>query len=155
MDKPLQPYLGEHTDRPSVTGCAWRDVSEMLSAARLRPTRQRLSLCWLLFRNGGRHLTAEMLYEEAQNARIQTSLATVYNTLNQLTDAGLLRQVSVDGSKTYFDTNVTVHHHLYFENTHELVDIPTLDVAIDIPAIPDGYELSRMDVVVRLRKRSD
>ena len=83
-----------------------------------------MALGWLLFGKGARHLTAEMLYEEATLAKVPVSLATVYNTLNQLTDAGLLRQVSVDGTKTYFDTNVTAHHHFYLENNHELVDIP-------------------------------
>ena len=94
-------------------------------SAGLRPTRQRMALGWLLFGKGARHLTAEMLYEEATLAKVPVSLATVYNTLNQLTDAGLLRQVSVDGTKTYFDTNVSAHHHFYLENKHELVDIPT------------------------------
>src|SRR4249919_955305 len=97
--------------QPAMTGCPWHDVNEMLQAAGLRPTRQRMALGWLLFGKGARHLTAEMLYEEATLAKVPVSLATVYNTLNQLTDAGLLRQVSVDGTKTYFDTNVTTHHH--------------------------------------------
>ena len=110
--------------QPALTGCPWHDVNEMLQAAGLRPTRQRMALGWLLFGKGARHLTAEMLYEEATLAKVPVSLATVYNTLNQLTDAGLLRQVSVDGTKTYFDTNVTAHHHFYLENNHELVDIP-------------------------------
>ncbi len=92
--------------QPALTGCPWHDVNEMLQAAGLRPTRQRMALGWLLFGKGARHLTAEMLYEEATLAKVPVSLATVYNTLNQLTDAGLLRQVSVDGTKTYFDTNV-------------------------------------------------
>ena len=110
--------------QPALTGCPWHDVNEMLQAAGLRPTRQRMALGWLLFGKGARHLTAEMLYEEATLAKVPVSLATVYNTLNQLTDAGLLRQVSVDGTKTYFDTNVSAHHHFYLENNHELVDIP-------------------------------
>ncbi|HEY7844690.1 MAG TPA: Fur family transcriptional regulator, partial [Bradyrhizobium sp.] len=110
--------------QPALTGCPWHDVNEMLQSAGLRPTRQRMALGWLLFGKGARHLTAEMLYEEATLAKVPVSLATVYNTLNQLTDAGLLRQVSVDGTKTYFDTNVSAHHHFYLENNHELVDIP-------------------------------
>jgi len=82
------------------------------------------------------------------------SLATVYNTLNQLTDAGLLRQVSVDGTKTYFDTNVTTHHHYYLENSHELVDIEDPHLALSkMPEVPEGYEISRIDMVVRLRKK--
>ncbi len=113
-----------------------------------------MALGWLLFSKGGRHLTAEMLYEEATNAKVPVSLATVYNTLNQLTDAGLLRQVSVDGSKTYFDTNVSSHHHFYIEGSHELVDIPDHNLSLNsLPEVPEGYEISRVDMVVRLRKK--
>ena len=140
--------------QPALTGCPWHDVNEMLQAAGLRPTRQRMALGWLLFGKGARHLTAEMLYEEATLAKVPVSLATVYNTLNQLTDAGLLRQVSVDGTKTYFDTNVSAHHHFYLEHNHELVDIPDPHLAItQMPDVPDGYEISRIDMVVRLRKK--
>jgi Fur family transcriptional regulator, iron response regulator len=140
--------------QPALTGCPWHDVNEMLQAAGLRPTRQRMALGWLLFGKGARHLTAEMRYEEATLAKVPVSLATVYNTLNQLTDAGLLRQVSVDGTKTYFDTNVTTHHHFYLENNHELVDIPDPHLMLNkMPEVPDGYEISRVDMVVRLRKK--
>lgn len=126
----------------------------MLKGAGLRPTRQRMALGWLLFGKGDRHLTAEMLYEEATLAKVPVSLATVYNTLNQLTDAGLLRQVSVDGSKTYFDTNVTAHHHFYLEHNHELVDIPDPHPTLShTPDVPDGYEIWRVEMIVRLRKR--
>ena len=142
------------THQPALTGCPWHDVNEMLQAAGLRPTRQRMALGWLLFGKGARHLTAEMLYEEATLAKVPVSLATVYNTLNQLTDAGLLRQVSVDGTKTYFDTNVSAHHHFYIENNHELVDIPDPHLMLQkMPEIPDGYEIARVDMVVRLRKK--
>ena len=123
-DDPDVPATRGAGHQPALTGCPWHDVNEMLQSAGLRPTRQRMALGWLLFGKGARHLTAEMLYEEATLAKVPVSLATVYNTLNQLTDAGLLRQVSVDGTKTYFDTNVTAHHHFYLENNHELVDIP-------------------------------
>jgi Fur family iron response transcriptional regulator len=145
------PHAGR---QPALTGCPWHDVNEMLQAAGLRPTRQRMALGWLLFGKGARHLTAEMLYEEATLAKVPVSLATVYNTLNQLTDAGLLRQVSVDGTKTYFDTNVTAHHHFYLENKHELVDIPDPHLMLSkMPDVPDGYEIARVDMVVRLRKK--
>ena len=140
--------------QPALTGCPWHDVNEMLQAAGLRPTRQRMALGWLLFGKGARHLTAEMLYEEATHAKVPVSLATVYNTLNQLTDAGLLRQVSVDGTKTYFATNVSAHHHFYLENNHELVDIPDPHLVLQkMPEVPEGYEISRVDMVVRLRKK--
>jgi len=140
--------------QPALTGCPWHDVNEMLQAAGLRPTRQRMALGWLLFGKGARHLTAEMLYEEATHAKVPVSLATVYNTLNQLTDARLLRQVSVDGTKTYFDTNVSAHHHFYLENNHELVDIPNAEAIVGrTPVAPEGYEIARIDVVVRLKRK--
>ena len=91
---------------------------------------------------------------EATLAKVPVSLATVYNTLNQLTDAGLLRQVSVDGTKTYFDTNVSAHHHFYLENNHELVDIEDPHLVLQkMPEVPEGYEIARIDMVVRLRKK--
>ena len=144
----------KHGHAPTLTGCPWHDVNEMLQSVGLRPTRQRMALGWLLFGKGDRHLTAEMLYEEATLAKVPVSLATVYNTLNQLTEAGLLRQVSVDGTKTYFDTNVTSHHHFYLEGNHELVDIPDQNLMLQqMPEVPEGYEIARVDMVVRLRKK--
>jgi Fur family transcriptional regulator, iron response regulator len=135
------------------TGYPWQDINDILQAAGLRPTRQRMALGRLLFGKGDRHLTAEMLYEEAALAGFPVSLATVYNTLNQLTNAGLLRQVAVDGTKTYFDTNITAHHHFYLENSHELVDILDTNLVLsNMPNVPDDYEVARVDIVVRLRK---
>jgi Fur family iron response transcriptional regulator len=139
---------------PVLTGCPWHDVNEMLLSVGLRPTRQRTALGWLLFGKGDRHLTAEMLYEEANLAKVPVSLATVYNTLNQLAEAGLLQQVSVDGSKTYFDTNVSSHQHFYLENSHELVDIPDQkSIALQMPDVPEGFEISRVQMLIRLRKK--
>jgi Fur family iron response transcriptional regulator len=153
-DEMLGSEPGAPGREPTLTGCPWHDVNEMLQAAGLRPTRQRMALGWLLFGKGARHLTAEMLYEEATLAKVPVSLATVYNTLNQLTDAGLLRQVSVDGTKTYFDTNVSAHHHFYLENNHELVDIEDPHLVLQkMPEVPEGYEIARIDMVVRLRKK--
>jgi Fur family iron response transcriptional regulator len=153
-DEAVNPAAHAAGHQPALTGCPWHDVNEMLQAAGLRPTRQRMALGWLLFGKGARHLTAEMLYEEATLAKVPVSLATVYNTLNQLTDAGLLRQVSVDGTKTYFDTNVSAHHHFYLENNHELVDIPDPHLMLQkMPEVPEGYEIARVDMVVRLRKK--
>src|SRR5690242_11979212 len=135
------------------TGCPWHDVKAMLRQVGLRPTRQRMALGWILFGKGDRHITAEMLYEEASKAKVPVSLATVYNTLHQFTDVGLLRQVAVDGSKTYFDTNVSDHHHFFVEGENALVDIPNARVMLDrLPSAPPGYEVARVDVVVRLKK---
>jgi len=140
--------------RSTLTGCPWHDVKSMLRDVGLRPTRQRMALGWILFGKGDRHITAEMLYEEATKAKVPVSLATVYNTLHQFTDVGLLRQVAVDGSKTYFDTNVSQHHHFFVEGENDLLDIPVTDVVVDrTPIPPEGYEVARIDVVVRLRKR--
>jgi Fur family transcriptional regulator, iron response regulator len=136
-----------------LNGCPWHDVKSMLRTVNLRPTRQRMALGWLLFSKGGRHLTAEMLYEEASKAKVPVSLATIYNTLHQFTEAGLLRQVAVDGSKTYFDTNTTSHHHFFVEGDHELLDIPAAETIVSkLPEAPEGYEIARIDVVVRLRR---
>jgi Fur family iron response transcriptional regulator len=140
--------------RASLTGCPWHDVKALLREVGLRPTRQRMALGWILFGKGGRHLTAEMLYEEATRAKVPVSLATIYNTLNQFTDVGLLRQVAVDGSKTYFDTNVSAHHHFFLEGDNALLDIPGDDMVIGkAPTPPEGYEVARIDVVVRLRRK--
>jgi Fur family transcriptional regulator, iron response regulator len=130
------------------------DIRAKLRALRLRPTRTRVALGSLLFAKGNRHLTAEMLFDEANHAKVPVSLATVYNTLHQFTDVGLLRQVAVDGSKSYFDTNNTEHHHFYIEDRHELVDVAPTDMTVGkAPVPPDGYEIVRIDVVVRLRRK--
>ncbi|HXY58296.1 MAG TPA: Fur family transcriptional regulator [Methylocystis sp.] len=124
-----------------------------LVAAGLRPTRQRVALGELLFGRGDRHVTAERLFEEATAARMPVSLATVYNTLHQFTDAGLLREIAVDGARVYFDTNVSEHHHFLLEDEGELRDIAGSTVAIgDLPAPPPGMKVARVDVVVRLKR---
>ena len=143
-----------HGHAPILTGCPWHDVNEMLQSVGLRPTRQRMALSWLLFGKGDRHLTAEMLYEEATHAKVPVSLATVYNTLNQFTEAGLLREVAVEGTRTYFDTNTDDHHHFYVEDENRVFDIPGAHVAIgELPPAPEGMEIVRVDVVVRLRPK--
>ncbi len=138
------------------TGCPLSDLRDKLRRVGLRPTRQRVSLGWLLFGKGDRHITAEILYDEASRARVPVSLATVYNTLHQFTEAGLLRQLAVDGSKTYFDTNPSEHHHFFVEGDEALMDVPATDVTVvDLPEAPEGYEVARVDVVVRLRRKDD
>src|ERR1700742_4780791 len=152
-----QPSMGQPAfaqARADLNGCPWHDVKTKLRDVGLRPTRQRMALGWILFGKGDRHVTAEMLYEEASRAKVPVSLATVYNTLHQFTEVGLLRQVAVDGSKTYFDTNVSDHHHFFVEGENALVDIPNAEVMLDrLPTAPSGYEVARVDVVVRLRKK--
>jgi len=140
--------------RADLTGCPWHDVKAKLRDVGLRPTRQRMALGWILFAKGDRHVTAEMLYEEATHAKVPVSLATVYNTLHQFTEVGLLRQVGVDGSKAYFDTNNSAHHHFFIEDQNDLMDIPASDVVVGkVPIPPEGYEIAHIDVVVRLRRK--
>jgi len=149
------PGADRGSERSLLTGCPWHDVKAMLRQVGLRPTRQRMALGWILFGKGDRHLTAEMLYEEATRAKVPVSLATIYNTLHQFTEVGLLRQIGVDGSKAYFDTNVTAHHHFFVEGEDEVLDIPGAEVVIGkAPTPPEGYEIARVDVVVRLRRKS-
>ncbi len=138
----------------ALLGCPVHDLRAKLRRSGLRPTRQRVALGWLLFAKGDRHITAEKLYEEATGARVAISLATVYNTLHQFTEAGLLREIAVDGSKTYFDTNLSDHHHFLVEDTNVLLDIPGSHIAIGpVPEAPDGMEIARVDVIVRLRRK--
>lgn len=135
--------------------CAWRDARLKLAKVGLRPTRQRVLLGWLLFSRGKRHVTAEMLFEEAMNAGMPVSLATVYNVLNRFTAAGLLQQIGVDGSKTYFDTNTADHHHLFVEEQRSLMDIPSVNVDLhELPPALSGYEVARIELVVRLKRKN-
>lgn len=124
---------------------------EKIRSAGLRPTRQRLALAKLLFGGEDRHITAEVLHAEAQSEKIRVSLATVYNTLHQFTDAGLLREIVVDASRSYFDTNTGDHHHFFFEKNGELTDIPDDSISLDkIPQAPEGMSIKSVDVVVRV-----
>ncbi|WP_159729088.1 iron response transcriptional regulator IrrA [Methylosinus sp. Ce-a6] len=126
-----------------------------LIAAGMRPTRQRVALGGLLFGQGDRHVTAEKLFEEALAAELPVSLATVYNTLHQFTDVGLLREIAVDGARVYFDTNVSEHHHFLLDGVG-LVDIPGAHVDVaNLPPPPPGMKIARVDVVVRLCKDDD
>lgn len=118
----------------------------------LRPTRQRLGLARLLFDAGDRHITAEMLHGEALASGLKVSLATVYNTLHQFRHAGLLREVVVEAGRSYFDTNTEDHHHFFDVDSGELTDIPLHDVPIPTPpAAPEGMEVERVDVIIRVR----
>jgi Fur family transcriptional regulator, iron response regulator len=130
-------------------------VLQRLRVAGLRPTRQRLALARLLLENGDRHVTAETLHGEAMAAGIKVSLATVYNTLHQFTEARLLREAVVEPGRSYFDTNTADHHHFYCETTGELRDIPAHHLSVSgVPAPPAGTEISRVDIIVRLRADS-
>tara|TARA_R110002124_G_scaffold15554_10_gene67509 strand:- start:7389 stop:7805 length:417 start_codon:yes stop_codon:yes gene_type:complete len=136
------------TDKASSHSAAW------LTRGGLRPTRQRALLADLLVGDGqNRHVTAESLFAAAQDSGQSVSLATVYNTLRAFCDAGLMQEITVDGSKSYFDTNTHDHPHFFWEDTGELTDAPADQLKISsLPKIPEGAELSKVDVVIRLRR---
>ena len=126
-----------------------------LAGAGLRPTRQRMTLAALLVGDGmDRHVTAESLFEAASHGDEKVSLATVYNTLRAFCDAGLIREITVDGSKSYFDTNMTDHPHFYWEDNAQLTDAPAEQLEIShLPDAPEGAEIAAVDVVIRLRRK--
>ncbi len=131
--------------------CSPQLPSERLRRTGLRPTRQRVALAELLFGGGDRHLTAEMVHAEAVRNGVPVSLATVYNTLHQFVEAGLLREVAIESSKTYFDTKTSNHFHFFFEKDGVLVDIEPANIRVEnLPKPPEGMEITRIDVLVRL-----
>jgi len=139
-----------------MTQAQHRIGTEWLARADLRPTRQRVTLATLLMGDGQhRHVTAESLFEAAKGQGEAVSLATVYNTLRAFCDAGLLQEVTVDGSKSYFDTNTHDHPHFFWEDEAKLTDAPSDDLVIaQLPDAPEGAEIASVDVVIRLRRKS-
>lgn len=132
-----------------------KQTEAKLRQAGLRPTRQRMALADLLYAKGDRHVTVEELHEEATTIGIDVSLATVYNTLHQFTEARMIRVLAVEGNRTYFDTNVSDHHHFFIEGRNEVLDIPTSNITINnLPEPPEGMEVAHVDVVIRLREKS-
>jgi Fur family iron response transcriptional regulator len=130
-------------------------LTAVLRMAGLRPTRQRVALAELLFGGPHRHVSAEQLHGEASEAQVNVSLATIYNTLHQFHEAGLLREVAVDASRSYFDTDTSDHHHFYVEDEQRMIDIPASSVEFAaLPEAPSGMKVSHVDVVIRVRKTS-
>lgn len=155
MTDPLTAYIESASAPVQRRGCPLSELRDKLRRVGLRPTRQRVSLGWLLFGKGDRHITAEVLFDEATRARVPVSLATVYNTLHQFTEAGLLRQLAVDGAKSYFDTNPSEHHHFFLEDEGELVDMPHAGISVtELPEPPAGMEVAGVEVIVRLRRKA-
>ena len=131
-----------------------KPVTTWLARGNLRPTRQRLALANLLVGDGqNRHITAESLYALTAATAEKVSLATVYNTLRAFCAAGLVNEVVVDGARSYFDTRMDDHPHFYWEDSHALTDAPAEEVRITgLPAAPEGMQVSRVDVVIRLKR---
>lgn len=129
------------------------EARERLKGAGLRPTRQRLALAELLFSGPHRHVTAEQLHGEALAANDRVSLATVYNTLHQFTKVGLLRELVVASGCSYFDTNISHHHHFFCEASRRLQDVPGESVDVSrLPSPPRGTRVSRVDVIIRIEE---
>jgi Fur family transcriptional regulator, iron response regulator len=126
----VNPYQPAESAPRKEALSPWHEVRATLHRVGLRYTRRRVALTRLLFARGDRHVTAEMLHNEASNAKVSVSLATIYNTLHKLTEAGLLRQIAVDGTKVYFDTNTSNHHHFFLEDRNNLLDIVSADVFV-------------------------
>lgn len=128
--------------------------TDWLTRGGLRPTRQRLALAALLVGDGqDRHVTAESLYAASTQTGEKVSLATVYNTLRAFCSAGLMQEVVVDGARSYFDTRMDDHPHFYWEDRAELTDAPADQLRISgLPDAPDGMQISRVDVVIRLKR---
>ena len=154
---------GQMSQNRQIPAKEWKDgapaadtqvMKARVKTARLRPTRQRVALASLLFARGHRHVSAEQLHAEAQHAGVPVSLATVYNTLRQFTGAGMLRVVAIEGNRSYFDTNISDHHHFYIENENRVIDVPGNDVQIsNLPEPPEGMEIANVDIVIRLRRK--
>lgn len=146
LDRPL-PVRPVPSRKPCLTA--------VLRMAGLRPTRQRVALAELLFGGAHRHVSAEQLHGEANAARVNVSLATIYNTLHQFREAGLLREVAIDASRSYFDTDTSDHHHFYLEDEQRVIDIPSSSIVIqNLPEPPRGTSVTHVDVVIRVRKRT-
>jgi Fur family transcriptional regulator, iron response regulator len=135
---------------PSRPAC----LRAILRFSGLRPTRQRLDIADRLI-GRDRHITAEQLFNEMRGGGQEMSLATVYNTLRQFRNSGLVRELALDGSRSVFDTDTSGHHHFFFETESRIIDLPPDILSVsDLPNIPEGYEVSRVEVTVRLRRKS-
>lgn len=129
-------------------------LTAVLRMAGLRPTRQRVALAELLFSGAHRHVSAEELHAEANRQSVNVSLATIYNSLHQFREAGLLREVAVDAARSYFDTDTSDHHHFYLEDEQRVIDIPSSAITIqNLPSPPEGMTVTHVDVVVRVRRQ--
>jgi Fur family iron response transcriptional regulator len=124
---------------------------ERLRSSGLRPTKQRLTICKVLFdRKETFHFTIDKLKKKIEKStKSKVSLATVYNTIHAFKNNGYLKEISLQGNKTFFDTNVTSHHHFYDQDSGDLMDIKNEDIAINkIPIAPKGKKIKKIEVTV-------
>ena len=121
----------------------------------IRATKQRRVLAKLIFDKGKRHISAENLFDEVKKDERKISMATIYNTLKQFTNLGLIREIVVDQNKSLYCNNNQSHYHLYIEDEGKVIDIPTQNIDLDIPSIPACLKLHDIDVIVRIRTLKD
>ena len=136
-----------YTYRPQSN---FNQAIKKLSNIGIRPTKQRMILAKLLFENGDRHISAEEIFDELKKDYRKISLATIYNTLKQFTDIGLLREINIDQKKSIYCTNHDPHYHLYIEDENKIIDIPQKNIDLNIPQIPACLSLHNIDVIVRI-----
>ena len=136
-----------YTYRPQSN---FNQAIKKLSNIGIRPTKQRMILAKLLFENGDRHISAEEIFDELKKDNRKISLATIYNTLKQFTDIGLLREINIDQKKSIYCTNHDPHYHLYIEDENKIIDIPQKNIDLNIPQIPACLSLHNIDVIVRI-----
>ena len=151
---PLLFYYFEKVCDFMVKVRQYGEIIERIKSVGLRPTHQRISLAKLLFEHGNRHVTAELLHQEASKAGVTVSLATIYNTLHQFSKVGLLNQIVIEAGRSYFDTNVVDHYHMFNEDTRILTDIDKKEITINgLSSITQGEDISKIDVIVRTRSK--
>ena len=130
------------------------DILKKLRSSGLRPTKQRVEIAKFLFeREKTFHFTVESLNKLlTKKSDSKIALATIYNTVHAFKTAGHLSEVEVRGNKTYFDTNVSNHHHFYDSDTSELIDIDANDIIIQkIPKAPNGKKIKNVEVFINLK----
>ncbi len=130
------------------------DILKKLRSSGLRPTKQRVEIAKFLFeREKTFHFTVESLNKLlTKKLASKIALATIYNTVHAFKTAGHLNEVEVRGNKTYFDTNVSNHHHFYDSETSELIDIDANDIIIQkIPKAPNGKKIKNVEVFINLK----
>src|SRR6516165_3839645 len=142
----------ELTAPPGAAGA--NGCERRLTDCGIRPTGQRVRIAALLL-SAPQHLSAEQILDSLRSAGARVSKATVYNTLNLFAARGLIRQLSVDGSRAWFDSNVDAHYHFHDVTSGALIDVPVPDVEFSrLPDPPPGTEVAGIDVVIRLRRKS-
>ena len=133
----------------------YNQAIKTLSNNKIRPTKQRMILAKLLFEKGDRHISAEEIYNEVQKEDRKLSLATIYNTLNQFTKLGLLKELVIDQNKSIYCTNHDPHYHLYIENEAKIIDIPAKNIDLNISEIPACLNFHDIDIIVKVRTLKD